>query len=109
MGMICSDEVSSINLFCLAERPFLLDDAVRRKYGILYYVRFKDDLLVISTAGPELLAEFLEELQSFSEHFVLKVDASSLYRVEMLDLRLKKGGGLTDSDWSRSGPGSCPN
>ena len=80
-----------------------MDAETRQNYGILFYVRFRDDLLVITTAGPDLLDEFLEELRGRSKHFKLKVDASSPYRVEMLDLMLTKSGQLTDNHWWRSG------
>ena len=56
MGQLCSDECSSSSFYIKAEKSFALDPVVRRRYGIMEYLRFKDDILVIAS-GPRVRHE----------------------------------------------------
>ena len=48
MGMVMAPEVSDITLLALAELPFAASTSVQSQFGILYFRRFKDDLLFIA-------------------------------------------------------------
>ena len=103
MGMICSDEISSINFYCLAERPFLLVPSIREQFGIVEYFRYKDDLLIFTSGDSDLQAHLLESLGEAAQHFKLKRDKACKYSVDMLDCTLSKGGSLTGGQWASTG------
>ena len=103
MGMICSDETSSINFYCLAEQPFLLNQDVRNEFGIVEYFRYKDDLLVFTSADQQTQDRFMHALGEVSKHFKLKLEKACKYSVEMLDCKLSKGGEYTGGQWWLTG------
>ena len=98
MGLICSGEISDWTFFADAEENFVLDDAVRTRFGILLYLRFKDDIFVVMEAEDDAVTTFLEEFQALAGDFVLKLEANSSSSVEMLDLTISKG-----ARWLKSG------
>ena len=98
MGLICSGEISDWTFFADAEENFVLDEGVRTRFGIVLYLRFKDDIFVVLEAEDDVVTTFLEEFQALAGDFVLKLDADSTSSVEMLDLTISKG-----AMWSRSG------
>ena len=98
MGLMCSGEISDWTFFADAEENFVLDEGVRTRFGIVLYLRFKDDIFVVLEAEDDVVTTFLEEFQALAGDFVLKLDADSTSSVEMLDLTISKG-----ARWSRSG------
>ena len=71
MGQLCSDECSSASFYLKCEKPYALDAEIRRRFGVLEYLRFKDDIIVIA-AGPR------ERHEPFAESFLHVRDAMSL-------------------------------
>ena len=47
MRQLCSDEASSSSFYVKCEQSFALVPAVKQTHGILEYLRFKDDIIVI--------------------------------------------------------------
>ena len=75
-----------------------MDEEVRTRFGIILYLRFKDDIFVVLEAEDSLVQVFLEEFQTRAGDFVLKLESDSSCSVEMLDLTIHKG-----ARWSASG------
>ena len=89
MGLIASDELSSLDFYAAAEEAFILKAETRAKYGIVLYVRYKDDILV-GLDKPDLQADFLAEFSSYAGEYKLKLDEASFSSVVMLDVVLTK-------------------
>ena len=92
MGEESSGAISDYSLFCRSERNFLLTDEVRRKYGIIAYVRYRDDFVII-TNGTEhvIMQEFFHRLRERTAPFLFKVESISSRDFVMLDLHFFKG------------------
>ena len=61
MGEESSGAISDYSFFCRCEREFLLKPDVRAKYGIVAYVRYRDDLVIITNGTPhDVMRAFLE-------------------------------------------------
>ena len=86
MGMLSSDELSNFLFYKMVEE-WCLDQNTRDEYGILLYLRFKDDIF-IAFEGDEA-KPFLFEMKRRSSFFKLKVDSFSRAEVNMLDLCVK--------------------
>ncbi|CAK0828489.1 unnamed protein product [Prorocentrum cordatum] len=87
MGLCCSGEVSDLVFYSTVEEPFVLRSDIRREYGIVFYGRFRDDILCISSR-PDLLHEMLQRMQALSRCFDLTIDCIDPVRTIMLDLSL---------------------
>ena len=98
MGLICSGDISDWTFFVDAEENFVLYESVRTRFGILLYLRFKDDIFIILEAEDGMVTTFLDEFRALAGDFVLKLDADSFSSVEMLDLTISK-----EARWLRSG------
>jgi hypothetical protein len=92
MGLIGSDELSTIDFHARAEQLFMLCAATWRKYGIICFFRYKDDILIGMDGGSALQAELLAEFRSRSAPYVLKLDEGSYTHVRMLDVCIVKSG-----------------
>ena len=60
MGMIPSCHISDACLFEVLERQFILKPSVRRKYNAHFYVRFRDDIIMIVGNATDLKRNLLE-------------------------------------------------
>ena len=90
MGEEHSGAVSDWSYFKRAEERFILCSEMREKYGILYYVRYRDDsLFVIDWQGRRV--EFWNELKSMAQPFSLSMESLHLSSCVMLDLEIYKG------------------
>ena len=98
MGLICSGEVSDTCFFSMAEKNFALHPNVIKKFGILYYGRFKDDGIVIMSSPMEVRMLFMRLLKVRAAFFDIKVESVSARKCVMLDVCLYKGEG-----WKHSG------
>ena len=92
MGLGCSGEVSDNDVLQRVEIPFLLLPAVRQRYGILFYGRFKDDALLIATCSLHDLNELLAEIDTRADHFKVTIDEQSSLGVTMLDVKIGRQG-----------------
>ena len=52
MGEESSGAISDYSFYFRCERDFLLQDVVRTKYGIIAYLRYRDDFLIITDGTP---------------------------------------------------------
>ena len=86
MGMACSGEVSDASLLQMAELPFILRDDIRRKFHIVAYFRFKEDILLIVGGSKLSRRELIGQLRRRSACFELEVDELSNEGVSMLDI-----------------------
>ena len=93
MGLECSGDVSDASFHELAEGSFILRSDVVSKYGIEFYARFRDDILLILSCDFDLCRECIDEFRRHSRFFKLKVETVSKRSVTMLDLHLFKGAG----------------
>ena len=87
MGMQPSGNIADSAFYSMAERNFILLTSTRRKYGILYYGRFKDDIVIIfKDIGLDCIRECLEEFKLKAGFFRITIDSFSRYGCQMLDL-----------------------
>ena len=62
MGLLSSDDISSYSFYMLVE-TWILEAATIAKYGILLFLRFKDDALYCLDCSRELRIEFFHEIR----------------------------------------------
>ena len=64
MGEESSGAISDFSFFCRCEKEFLLSEAVCAEYGIIAYVRYRDDFLIV-TRGTEhtIMRQFFDLLR----------------------------------------------
>jgi len=93
MGLSLSGEVSDCSLLHLLEVGFMLDDSVREKYGVVFYGRFKDDMLVVQRGSLEDATALVRNMRSKSKDFRLKIESVSKTSVTMLDVFFGEAGG----------------
>ena len=93
MGMLASGHIADASFYSLVEKTFVLLASTRRKYGLFFYCRFKDDIFTIFDAGNGLdgIREFLNEFKKRSKPFVINMDAVSRHGCQMLDLVVSVG------------------
>lgn len=85
MCLCCSGEVPDLVFYSTVEEPFVFLSDIRREYGIVFYVRLRDDILCISSK-PDLLQVMLQRMQALSRCFDLTIDCIDPVRTIMLDL-----------------------
>ena len=81
MGMIPSSQVSDAALYSLLEKNFILKTSVRRKFEIYFYVRCRDDILLIVGSSNDTNRNLLEAMRVQASPFVLKLDSISRKRL----------------------------
>ena len=95
MGMLSSDELSTLDFYVKCEKDFACDSGVQKTHGVLGYYRFKDDILVVFDfsgeyeRARELMMSFLRGMKSRSKVYNLKVDEISSSGVAMLDVNIQ--------------------
>ena len=89
MGMNMSGEVSDETYHNLAE-TWAASPEVRRIFGIKYYGRFKDDILVLIDNSLSECTRFVHLLRQKSKYFQLDVESVSKSVCVMLDVQLVK-------------------
>ena len=94
MGQLCSDEPSSISFYLKVEQQYTLDPEVRRKYGVLQYLRFKDDIFILASGPRSRHVPFSDEMFSRSGCCKLKIDEVSSSYVNMSDIEVSKSHGF---------------
>ena len=96
MGMLCAPDVSDVAFSQMVEQ--WLTPAVRAKFGVELYVRYKDDGFIALNADPDVRFDFFMALKARARFFVLELDSISDFGVTMLDTFVYKGAG-----WARTG------
>ena len=91
MGLECSGDINDITFYELAEVCFVLLPAIKAKYDIQFYARFRDDIFIVIGGSSESRVEFVHEFRRHSRFYKLKVESISKDSAPMLDLRLHKG------------------
>ena len=86
MGMSCSGSISDAAFTMLAEEPFVLKPAVRRRFKVYNFFRFKDDCLAIVGGDVHNRARFVNALRYHSRFYKLVVESVSRTEVVMLDV-----------------------
>ena len=94
MGLKSSGEVSDAALHSLAEKDFATNPDIMTRYSILFYGRFKDDVLVISKGDNALLAEWLSKYREKrdSSRYNLKAYRGKVARCWTLAFTKASGG-----------------
>ena len=86
MGMVQSGSVSDTTLYASLERDFILKEGNVAKYSILYYARFRDDIILIVDSPIDTIRELLREMREKARPFVITLDAISRHGFQMLDV-----------------------
>ena len=92
MGLPCSGEISDASVYSLMEKS-TITHANRHNYSIVYYGRFKDDILLIVGGTMDTRLELVRLIEERLCFFKIKVESVSSASVEFLDIRLIKGEG----------------
>ena len=90
MGMPYSGDLSDLVFYWGTERGLLDNKNFRAKTGTIDYMRFKDDILVLSAGGAEGRRGLLRALHARSGVWELKVEAIATDSVDFLDLTIRK-------------------
>ena len=86
MGMIPSGFISDAALYALLEKDFILKTSTRKNYRILFYARFRDDIIMICDAQAEDIRELLDTSRTKAHPFKLKLESISSHGFQMLDV-----------------------
>ena len=90
MGLLCSGSIADVSFLHMAEKSYVLDPDVRAKYKLVYYARFKDDIiLVMDDQEVESIMEFFDLFRQHSSFFRLEVESVPRTKVQMLDVLLQ--------------------
>ena len=90
MGLLSSDEISNFCFYELVEKH-VLKDHYKQKYGLKFWVRFKDDIFFVINAEHQMRVEFFHEIRRLGAFFIIKADSISKDKIEMLDTVIYKG------------------
>ena len=93
MGMLAPGHVADSAFYSMVEAPFVLTTSTRRKFGLFFYARFKDDIFIIfdASSGVEKMRDFVCEFRKRSGPFILKMESVSRHGCQMLDLFVSVG------------------
>ena len=89
MGMIPSGSISDATLFSCLERDYILKPSVRSEFQILFYARFRDDILIFVNSDLDRIRVLLDEIRSHAKPFNVTLDAISKRGFQMLDLDVR--------------------
>ena len=90
MGLIASDEMANLDFFEIVEATYVLRPEVIAEYGIVVYLRYKDDILLGLDCDEDSRTSFLAEFRRRAAPYILKEDESSYTSVAMLDVVISK-------------------
>ena len=88
MGMIPSGDISDLVLFSCLEKNFILKPSNRREFGILFYCRFRDDILLIVNSSISSIRDLISNMNIHAAPFQLKLESMSSHKCQMLDLEI---------------------
>ena len=90
MGMTFSGEIADSAFLQNMEIDFILKDSVRSEYGIIFYVRFKDDIFIVLDGSYSLSTRqrLWSEMKNRADFFKLVIERVSRQSVSMLDTEI---------------------
>lgn len=91
MGVACSGEISDLCFHGLCEKDFATVPEEQSRAGVLFYARFKDDILMIVDGDFSRWSEFWRTLKRKARFFEVEVTKISKDSVVFLDVELWKG------------------
>ena len=99
MGMVPSGSISDAVLYASLEKDFILESSFRKRYSILFYARFRDDILIATNADLDTNRELLSKIRAEASPFIITLDSVSREGFQMLDVQgsLLSSGVLTFS------------
>ena len=97
-GIIHSGDTADVAFFNLAEQDFIVLESTKLEYGILLYIRFRDDIFIVfeRQAGPgraKAPKEFVSKFREKTKFYKLKVEETSLVSVTFLNMVVRVGDG----------------
>ena len=120
MGVLCSSEVSGTCFNLQVEDRWIDSRGIVRRFGLLFYGRYEDDILIISTASDADMTTFQRILAKRSRCFELKLESVSTISCDVLDFTIFKGErwrhskkldfklySIPTSNWQPLAPSSC--
>jgi hypothetical protein len=91
MGLIPSGEIADASFYELAEKRLMCSPSIVAEYGIVLYLRFRDDILLGVTCSQARRFELFQRFSTSAGFFKLEVEAVSSTKVCWLDLEIFKG------------------
>ena len=91
MGLTCSGELSDCAFCHLAGSNFAADHTTQSQFGIIFYARFKDDGLIITTGSRDQRRSFESLFREKAKPFAIHFDDVSQHSISMLYVVLFKG------------------
>ena len=90
-GLKHSGDVADVAFYNLAEAGFVDVEQICRDHGLLLYLRFRDDILMVfektaATVGKS--KQFVYELQKRAGFYKLQVEDSSMHHVTFLNMHV---------------------
>ena len=86
--MVPSGAISDSVLYACLEKDFVLEPGFRKQHSILFYARFRDDILMaVNAATLDDTRLLLNAMKKHAEPFVLTLDSVSKSGFEMLDVK----------------------
>ena len=90
--MIPSGHISDSVLFACLERDFVLKPSTRKLHHIVFYARFRDDiLLIVNNSNLDSIRVLLDEIKRHASPFIIKLESISRNGFQMLDLDAQVG------------------
>lgn len=89
MGLSCAGDLSNVTYYSLAEKDFVCLESTRAKYGIIMYMRYMDDILIVNDG--QSFYELFAAMKIKAQYFELKAEEVSMQGVRFLDLYIHKG------------------
>ena len=91
MGSKMSGDLSDANFLVRVEIPFACNDSVKAEHKILYYGRFRDDILVMMEGGCDAGTRFLSYVNGVRAHaaeagYELERSSNDTNHIQFLDL-----------------------
>ena len=91
MGLSCSGELSDLAFYGLVEKSHFEEKAARQTQGLLWYGRFKDDILMLFSGDRLARLSTLRAMRARAKFFKIEFERFREDEVTMLDVRLFKG------------------
>ena len=92
MGDESSGAVSDWSFYVRAERHFMLKAEIQERYGIIAYLRYRDDFVIITNGTDhDFMMTLIWQLKDRCNPFKIKCESISNHGCAMLDIYMSKG------------------
>ena len=92
MGDESSGAVSDWSFYVRAERDFMLTQQVQQEFGIIAYIRYRDDFIIVTNGTPhDSFKTLIWQLKDKCKPFMIKCESISNHGCCMLDIHMSKG------------------